>query len=31
MEFVAKTAYDKCIDDPYRDQYIIPDKLKTDK
>ena len=28
MEFVAKTAYDKCIDDPYRDQYIIPDQIK---
>ena len=28
MEFVAKTAYDKCIDDPYREQYIIPDQIK---
>ena len=28
MEFVAKTAYDKCIDDPYRDQYIIPEQIK---
>ena len=28
MEFVAKTAYDKCIDDPYREQYVIPDPIK---
>ena len=28
MEFVSKTAYDKCINDPYREQYIIPDKIK---
>ena len=28
MEFVAKTAYDKCIDDPYREQYVMPDPIK---
>ena len=28
MEFVSKTAYDKCVNDPYREQYIIPDKIK---
>jgi len=28
MEFVSKTAHDKCINDPYREQYVIPDKIK---
>ena len=28
MEFVSNTAYNKCIDDPYRDQYKIPEKIK---
>ena len=29
MEFVAKTAYDKCIDDPYRDNISYLTKLKN--
>ena len=28
MEFVSNTAYNKCIDDPYRDQYKISKKIK---
>ena len=28
MQFVADTAYNKCIDDPYRDKYVIPEKIK---
>jgi len=28
MEFVANTAYNKCKNDKYRDQYIIPEKVK---
>ncbi|OUT40716.1 MAG: hypothetical protein CBB66_01040 [bacterium TMED6] len=28
MEFVSKTAYDKCLDDPFRDQYKISEKIK---
>lgn len=28
MKFVSKTAYDKCLDDPFRDQYKIPEKIK---
>jgi len=29
MQFVANTAYNKCIDDPNRDKYIIPDQVKN--
>jgi len=28
MEFVANTAYNKCKNDKYRDQYVIPEKVK---
>ena len=28
MQFVANTAYNKCKNDKYRDQYIIPKKVK---
>ena len=28
MEFVSNTAYNKCIDDPYRNQYKISEKIK---
>ena len=28
MEFVSNTAYNKCLDDPYREQYKIPEKIK---
>ena len=28
MQFVADTAYNKCIDDPCRDKYVIPEKIK---
>ncbi len=29
MCFVAKTAYEKCLDDPERDKFIIPDYLQN--
>ncbi|MDC0145080.1 3-hydroxyacyl-CoA dehydrogenase/enoyl-CoA hydratase family protein [bacterium] len=28
MQFVANTAYNKCENDKYRDQYVIPEKVK---
>ena len=28
MQFVADTAYNKCVNDPYRDKYVIPEKIK---
>ena len=28
MQFVADTAYNKCIDDPNRDKYVIPNQVK---
>ena len=28
MQFVANTAYSKCENDKYREQYIIPEKIK---
>ena len=28
MQFVANTAYNKCKNDKYRDQYVIPEKVK---
>ena len=28
MQFVASTAYNKCINDKYRDQYVIPEKIQ---